>query len=107
MLIIEVRHESVPAGRGSNFAYVPVVEIPSVGAVRVNTYGNKDVFAAGSRISVVCDISARRCISDAFLEKWWGLVVLAIGLMFFATPVISLIRKRKTQALREPISGKR
>jgi hypothetical protein len=104
--IIEVRHESVPAGRGSNFAYVPVVEIPGVGAVKVNTYGDKNVFAVGSRMSVVCDISARSCISNAFLEKWWGLVVLAGGLMFFVPPIVSLIRKRKTEALRELISGK-
>ena len=92
--IIEVRHESIPASRGSNFVYVRVVEIPSVGAVKVNTYGDKNVFAVGSRMSVVCDISARRCIRDTFLEKWWGPVVLAGGLMFFVPLIGSLTRRR-------------
>jgi len=71
--------------------------VPNIGTVKVDTYNEQNVYTIGSRMSVVCDYSGRRCIRDAFFEKWRGLINLAIGLAFFVPSIIFLKRDRRAR----------
>ncbi len=91
--IVDVRRETVAAGRGSVVAYVPVVEMPNTGErLVVDTSSEENIFSEGGRIEVLCDLSlSRKCIRDRFVDKWWGLVDLALAL-FLLIPSFLYIR---------------
>lgn len=96
--IVEVRHEYVPAGRVSVLGYVPVVELPSGEKIRVDTFSRENIYSIGTKIRLLCDFSgSKRCIRDSFFECWWGLVNLAIALLFLI-PSLLYVRKAKQQS---------
>lgn len=104
--IVEVRREYVPAGRGSKLAFIPVVEIAKTQErIRVESSSEENIYSVGSKLSILCDDSeSRRCIKDAFFEKWWGLVDLLAALLFLV-PSTVFIRREKAESRIKPTSN--
>lgn len=85
--VVEIRHEYVPAGRGSILAYVPVVETPNThDRLNVDTSNEEDIYTIGTRMSVLCDLStSKRCIKNTLFDAWGGGTVdLALSSLFLA-----------------------
>lgn len=103
-VVVEVRHEYVPAGRGSVLAYIPVVEIPnSKDRISVDTYSEENIYSVGARMSVLCDLSvSRRCIRNTFFDTWWGLADLMFALLFLVPSLLYL--RRPTHNVEEPLT---
>jgi hypothetical protein len=94
--IVEVRHQHVPAGRGSILAYVPIVELPHTGdRIEVNTSSVENVYLVGGRLSLLCDLAAsKQCIESGFFDVWWGLVELSLSLLLLVPSSLYLWRQR-------------
>ena len=97
--IVEIRHEYVPAGRGSVLGYVPVVENPITRErIAVDTYNEENIYSVGGKMRVLCDLSvSRRCIRNRFFDTWWGTVDLILALLLLA-PSWLYLRRSKQQA---------
>lgn len=95
--VVEVRHEYVAAGTGSVLAYVPVVELQNAqDRVTVDTYSKENVYSVGTKMSVLCDLSAsKRCVRNTFLDVWWGAVDLSLSLMLLVPSLLYLRRARQ------------
>jgi len=104
--IVEVRSELVPKGKGSVFAYVPVVEVSDVGhgtmKVKVDTYNEEPVYRIGDQMRLLCDSSLLTCIPNTFLDKWGNSAVdFLLSLVFLSIPVLYHRNFKRNQRLRE------
>jgi hypothetical protein len=99
--IVEVRQDYVPAGRGSKLGYIPVIEIPKTHErITVESPSEKKIYSVGSKLSILCDPSlSKRCINDAFFEKWWGLVDLLVAFLFLAPSSFFIWREKRESQL--------
>jgi hypothetical protein len=89
-LLVEVRHENVPRGRGSVLAYVPIVEV-AIGNQRiripVDTFSEEEIYKVGSSMDVLCDLSSQRCLKNSFFDKWGNsLLDFSLSFVFLLIP---------------------
>lgn len=98
-VIVEVSHEPVAAGRGSQLVYVPIVQLPTASGfttpVKVDTHDGSPIYFVGSKINVLCNLSTTpSCVRNNFAEIWLPIFV-AFGISFIFISV-SLAVKNAT-----------
>ena len=90
--IVAVSHEYVGKGKGSVFAYVPMVEVQGAQGttivLKVDTFNEEPVYIIGQQMRVSCNLE-RGCIEDTFFAKWGTcLIDLLISLLCFMTLMV-------------------
>jgi hypothetical protein len=91
-VIVGVRHDHFPAGKGSELGYAPIVELkPTRERADVETYSAENIYPLGAEMPLLCDASTpRRCIKSTFWELWIGVATLFFAITLFAPSVFYL-----------------
>lgn len=97
-IVVEVREDLVPQGKGSAVTYIPIVEISSnndqVVKVPIETFST---YPIGSRLEVLCALSTPlKCKPNTFWAKWGKSTIdLSLSFIFISVPLFHYWRKKK------------
>jgi hypothetical protein len=89
--IIEVSKELVHKGKGSVPAYVPVIEVPDHGTlkIKVDTFSEEPAYNVGDKMKVLCDRSSPKCVRNTFIDKWGNSAMdFLLSFVFLSIPAL-------------------